>query len=173
MARRHHGPGTHRELFPTLPSRRPAKLTRHADPAGRPDGATPAPGALAASLWLCVQCTDLPLAAVRREADPQPVAVITQEGNSAWIESANAAAAALGVSPGLSLSAACALSPQLETLTRSAPREAALLESVAAFCQRFSPQVSIEAPDAWLLEIRGSLRLFGGSGPLLEEPPSG
>ena len=167
MARRHYGPGTHRELFPTLPSR-PARLTGQTRTRSEAP-ATTAPAALSPVLWLCVQCTDLPLAAVRREADPQPVAVITQEGNSAWIETANAAAAAMGVTPGLSLSAACALSPQLETLTRSAAREAALLESVASFCQRFSSQVSIEAPDAWLLEIRGSLRLFGGSGPLLEQ----
>lgn len=40
--------------------------------------------------------------------------------------------------------------------------DAALLETVAARCYRFTSLVSLEPPDGILLEAQGSLRLFGG-----------
>lgn len=169
MARRHQGPGTHRELFPTPPPARKA-------PAASQTEAPRCPRSTAATraLWLCLQCPDVPLAALtrdRREESGQaaPLAVITFEGNSAWVEVANDAAEAAGIGPGLPLNAAYALCPQLETLNRSPHHEAALQASVARFCQRFSSQVSLEPPDAWLLEIRGSLKLFGGSRALISQ----
>jgi len=46
--------------------------------------------------------------------------------------------------------------PQLE-----APRAAAMLERLCLHALRFTPRVSIEMPNALLLEIRGSVKLFG------------
>lgn len=42
------------------------------------------------------------------------------------------------------------------------------LESLASPCQRYTPQINLAPPDAVLLEIRGSLSLFGGLSPLIE-----
>src|SRR5512145_1795960 len=36
------------------------------------------------------------------------------------------------------------------------------LETIAAWACRFTPRVSLEPPQALLLEVRGSLRHFGG-----------
>jgi hypothetical protein len=49
-----------------------------------------------------------------------------------------------------------AVFPQLET-----SRAAATLERLCLHAQRFTPRVSIEMPNALLLEIRGSVKLFG------------
>ena len=43
------------------------------------------------------------------------------------------------------------------------------LTQQAVLAQRFTPRVSLEPPDALLLELRGSLRLFGGLQPLLAQ----
>jgi protein ImuB len=47
-----------------------------------------------------------------------------------------------------------------------AEQAAALLPRLARQAQRFTSLVSLEAPDALLLEVRGSLRLFGSAGRL-------
>jgi protein ImuB len=69
----------------------------------------------------------------------------------------------------MALNAALALVPDLQTLTRDPRREKALLESIAALAlERYTPRVSIEPPDAVLLEVRGSLQLHGGVRALCE-----
>ena len=58
------------------------------------------------------------------------------------------------------------LAAHLPDLSRAPERARALLERLAEFAGRFTPRVSIEPPDALLLEVRGSLGLFGGLAPL-------
>ena len=43
------------------------------------------------------------------------------------------------------------------------PREKQLLERLATLAQRFTPRVSLVPPDGLLLEVKGSLHLFGGA----------
>jgi len=85
----------------------------------------------------------------------------------------NAAAAAAGVRPGSALSAAWALAPRLRVLPRNAAAEAGALEAVAAWAWQFTSRVSLEPPQAVLLEVEGSLRLFGGAGRLMARLSSG
>src|SRR5215212_9998647 len=42
-----------------------------------------------------------------------------------------------------------------------------MLEPVAAWACQFTPKVSLEAPDALLVEVEGSLRYFGGEHALI------
>jgi protein ImuB len=63
----------------------------------------------------------------------------------------------------MSINGALALVPALHTLARDLRRERQLLEALARRSLYFSPRVSLEPPDAVLLEVRGSLRLFGGA----------
>ena len=60
------------------------------------------------------------------------------------------------------LNAALALCPGLQVLARDEAAEQAALARLAAWAGAFSPMVSVAPPAALLLEIRGSLRLFGG-----------
>jgi len=85
----------------------------------------------------------------------------------------NGAAAAAGVRPGSALAAAWALAPCLRVLPRDAAAEAGALEAVAAWACQFTSMVSLEPPQAVLLEVEGSLRLFGGAGRLMARLRSG
>lgn len=80
----------------------------------------------------------------------------------------NAAAEAAGVRPGSRLAAAWALAPQLRVLPRHAAAEKEALEAIAAWACQFTSRVSLEPPQCLLLEVEGSLRLFGGCGRLME-----
>lgn len=79
----------------------------------------------------------------------------------------NAAAEAAGVRPGSTLAGAWALAPQLRTLPRAASAEREALEAIAAWACQFTSRVSLEPPQGVLLEVQGSLRLFGGAGRLM------
>jgi len=117
-------------------------------------------------LWLAIHLSQFVLDSLHGEVTAlpghPPVAVIDLEGDGKVVCACDAAAAAAGVSPGMALNSALALLPSLQTLPRDLRRERALLESVARIGIGYTPRVSLEPPDAVLLELRGSLRLFGG-----------
>jgi len=71
-------------------------------------------------------------------------------------------ATAAGVAPGMALNSALALLPDARVLARDSRRERTLLETVAVVALDFTPRVNLDPPDGVLLEVRGSLRLFGG-----------
>lgn len=102
----------------------------------------------------------------RGSSDDAPLAVV-DDGPPARILAASTAARALGVQPGERLSAARALAPDLLLRGRDVALEAATLHELAAWAGRFTPAVSLAPPDALLLEVSASLRLFGGLDRLL------
>lgn len=79
----------------------------------------------------------------------------------------NGAAETQGVCPGITLAAAWALVPQLRILPREAAVESAALEAIALWACQFTSKVSLEPPQAVLLEVAGSLKLFGGAARLM------
>ena len=92
-----------------------------------------------------------------------PVAVIDLDRNGKVVRACEARAHAAGVREGTSFNSALALVPALHPLARDPRREKLLLEAVARRALHFTPRVSLEPPDGVLLEVRGSLRLFGGA----------
>ncbi len=135
-------------------------------PLAAPPDAESAPVAApsAERLWFCVYLPELPLdASGRRDS---PLAVVEDQQGVHRIVLANETAAAAGVLPGQSANAALALLPELELEERSTVAEQQTLETLAARLEQFSSFVSIAARDVLLLEIAGSLRLFGGLKPL-------
>jgi protein ImuB len=119
-------------------------------------------------LWVALCLPRLPLEARLRgrassEAADEPWAVV--ENRSVLV--CNGAAEALGVRAGSALRAAWALAPQLRTLPRDAVAEGKALEAIASWACQFTAQVSLEPPQAVLLEVAGSLRLFGGAARLM------
>jgi len=93
---------------------------------------------------------------------PPGLAILDLERDGKVVCACDARAAAAGIAPGMALNSALALLPKLHTLARNPQREHELLVALAEWALRFSPRVSLEPPDAVLLEVRGSLRLFGG-----------
>ncbi|MEO8441817.1 MAG: DNA polymerase Y family protein [Betaproteobacteria bacterium] len=116
-------------------------------------------------LWIALDFPCLPLDTFALpSAHTEPWAIA--DGTDVLV--CNAPAQALGVRNGMRLSAACALSPQLNYRPRDEAAEAATLATLAAWANQFTPNVSLELPRALLLDIEGSLRLFGGIRPILQ-----
>ncbi len=75
--------------------------------------------------------------------------------------------------PGLGLAAARALAPGLRVQLQDPAAESAALHALATWLHRFTPLVSLEPPRRLLAEIEGSLKLFGGTRPLLDRMKAG
>jgi protein ImuB len=114
-------------------------------------------------LWLALRFPSLPLEIfVRAEARPGPVAVASSPGANADIVACNTRARASGVRPGMPVAAASALTANLRIEARDPAEERATLERIAACAIQFSPTVSIAGASEVLVEIGGSLKIFGG-----------
>ena len=111
-------------------------------------------------LWLCIYLPALALEAVSSASEA--FAVFEDKQGIRKILRVNAKAAALGIGPGLSVNAALALLPTLGFAERNLQGEAQVLHELAGWAEKFTSFVCIEAPSVLLLEIAGSLQLFGG-----------
>ncbi|MEY2919210.1 MAG: hypothetical protein RL261_515 [Pseudomonadota bacterium] len=141
-------------------------------PAFRPSslsvpGRTPLAPSRLRELWLAIHLPSLMFDSLHDVAlalpGCPPVAIVDLERNGKVVRACAEAAHAAGVREGMSINAALALVPGLHALARDVRRERQLLEAVARCGVRFTPRVSVEPPDGVLLEVRGSLRLFGGA----------
>ena len=124
-------------------------------------------------LWLCIHLPLLPLEALPARAAAEARAVCEEQRGVRRILLANEAAAASGIEPGQPINAALSLLPTLELAERSPDQEERTLQRLAAWAERFTSFVSIEAPDALLLEVAGSLRLFAGLAALRSDVANG
>ncbi|HYW03820.1 MAG TPA: DNA polymerase Y family protein [Gammaproteobacteria bacterium] len=115
-------------------------------------------------LWLCAWLPRLGLDCIDRlrEAGAAPAVLTGSRSGREQVLLADERARVHGVHPGLSLSAALALCPGLAALPRNEQTERAALERLASWAGRFTSRVCLAPPDAMLLEIGGSLVLFGG-----------
>ena len=118
-------------------------------------------------LWLCLRFPLLPLEVfTRADMHAQRPVIVTEKHR---VLCNDALAGEHGVSPGISASTAQALCPGLLTLERRKEREAAALLGLADWGYRFTSLLALEPPDGLLLEVSGSLRLFGGLERLLRQ----
>ena len=92
----------------------------------------------------------------------EPFAVVDGAGTGQVVVAPSAAAMRAGVSAGMALGAAHALAPGLSAFPRDEAAEAAALARLAAWAGRFTPFASLAPPREVLLEVAGSLKLFGG-----------
>jgi protein ImuB len=113
-------------------------------------------------LWVALHLPELSREVVDRGLLPDlPLAVSDGSAHRPFVLAANRAARAAGVRPGMSAAAARALAGGLVVVARDTARERAALEQLAAWAGQYTPAVVCER-DAVLLEVQGSLRLFGG-----------
>ena len=117
--------------------------------------------AIAKRLWLCLYLPELSLDALRGHA-AGPFAVFEEQQGVRRVLMVDAAAEAADIEPGLSVNAALSLCPELTLLERDPAREDSLMQQLAAWADRFTSFVVVESADALLLEVAGSLRLYGG-----------
>jgi protein ImuB len=78
-------------------------------------------------------------------------------------------ATALGLSAGMTLAEARAMLPALKVMAANEPADKKLLEQIAEWCDRYTPFVALDPPQALLLDVTGVAHLFGGEKRLLDE----
>jgi protein ImuB len=114
-------------------------------------------------LWACLHFSDLPLHAVFDvDERRQRCALVDGPRQRQHVVFTSVEAEQSGVRVDQPLAAARALCPSLQARVRDPAAEHRLLHSLAAWAYRFSSHVSLSEPDALLIEIGASLRLFGG-----------
>ncbi|MEP7129696.1 MAG: DNA polymerase Y family protein [Sphingomicrobium sp.] len=117
----------------------------------------------------------LPSLAIERWAKsddcaPDSPVVLTVEGtHGPIIHAVTQAAAERGARPGARLTDARALDPGLIAVPADPAGDAALVERLARWAERWSPLVEVDGGDALRLDIRGVAHLFGGEEGLIED----
>ena len=117
-------------------------------------------------LWAALRFPDLSLQLHLRGGASCGPMIVQEASHRPHVLSCNEAAQKAGIKPGMLVSAAHAVTPQLHIRTRDPAREATALAGIAAWVTQFTPTVSLASPNEILIEISGCLRLFGGLRPL-------
>jgi protein ImuB len=114
-------------------------------------------------LWLALHFPSLALDVLMRGSpEPGPLVIASSLEANAVVVACSFAARRRGVQAGMALAAACTLDSSLKILARDAAVEEAALQGVAAWAVQYTPAVSTVPPATVLLEVAGSLTLFGG-----------
>src|SRR5688572_25650980 len=119
------------------------------------------------ALWLPRLPTDR---LTRRKDAPSdaPLVVSLKTGNALHVHALNAAAQRLGLYQGQPLANARAMVQPLAIISADEKADAALLENIADWCDRFTPLVALDAPYGLYLDITGAAHLFGGEERMLK-----
>ncbi|MFQ5994416.1 MAG: DNA polymerase Y family protein [Acidiferrobacterales bacterium] len=104
---------------------------------------------------------------------PAPRAVSVTRGSREWLLACNREARACGVRFGMLAPSAYALTAKLIVHSRDEVAERVALERIAGWAGQFTPGVSLVFPDSVVLEIGGSIKLFGGLTTTLERLRAG
>ncbi len=105
----------------------------------------------------------------RLPAPDRPFALTLPVGNRHLVSAINAAAEMLGITPGMSLGDARALYPALTVAEADPAGDAAALQRLARWCQRYSPWTAPHGSEAILLNVTGCAHLRGGETSLAGE----
>jgi protein ImuB len=104
-----------------------------------------------------------------RAPEGRPLAIYAKEANAFLLTGVDARASALGLKLAMSLADARAIQPNLAAIEAEPDEDARTLDNIAAWCERFTPVVVVDAPDGLFLDITGCAHLFGGEAALREQ----
>ncbi|MDP5070360.1 MAG: DNA polymerase Y family protein, partial [Congregibacter sp.] len=115
-------------------------------------------------LWLCLRLSELAVQCLPQRR-PQALAVVHRQR----IYAVNATASLLGLEPGMDPASArsLAVDTPLQLLPRDSNAERQALESLCCWAYGITPHLYPFREDCLMLEIGGSLKLFGGSEAIL------
>ena len=115
------------------------------------------------ALWFPFLPTDRLRRAVPHDGRERPPLVVTERtANALRLTAVDAAAARLGLFPGMALTDARARVERLEVAAAAPEQDAALLKRLAHWCERYTPLVAYDEPHGLMLDITGCAHLFGG-----------
>jgi protein ImuB len=104
-----------------------------------------------------------------RAPEGRPLAIYAKEANAFLLTGVDARASALGLKLAMSLADARAIQPALAAIEVEPEEDARALDSIAAWCERFTPIVVLDAPGGLFLDISGCAHLFGGEAALRDQ----
>ena len=113
-------------------------------------------------LWIAIYLPALALQARQDDCDKQRACVGVEDDPLLRSVASYKAARRAGLIAGQALRSALAVEGELQILERQLEAETALLGQLAHRLLSFTNNVSLQPPYAVLLEVSGSLRLFGG-----------
>ena len=97
------------------------------------------------------------------------LAVTVETGNRIVISAVTQIAETAGIAPGMTLSDARAVLPDLLTLPSDGRADAAMMERLARWCGAYTPWVSLDGSDGLWLDVTGCAHLRGGEQALLDD----
>jgi protein ImuB len=98
-----------------------------------------------------------------------PLVVSRKVSNALLVHALDARAARLGLYQGQPLANARAIVQPLIIVPADEKADAALLEAIADWCDRFTPLVTLDPPYGLFLDITGAAHLFGGEALMLAQ----
>ena len=124
-----------------------------------------------ASVWFPRLPSDRVLRARTLEAanSDRPFALVQHAKNTDRIYCLNQAAEAQGLHRGMGLSDARAYCPELSSAAANPQEDARFLQSLARWSKRYCPWVGVDGRDGLVLNITGSVHLFGGEAEMLDD----
>lgn len=126
------------------------------------------------SLGLNIHLPQLPLEIYKAtDSEACPVVVWVGHGREQRVLLGNPVAQSLGIHPDMPMGAAYSLAKGLRVWARDEEAERLALERIALWCGQFTSTISLSPPNDLLLEVAGSLFLFGGARSLLERVRGG
>jgi protein ImuB len=115
-----------------------------------------------AQLWLALLFPSLSLEALGISPQERtPITVLDGEESRAKVCAVTQGGHDGGIRWGMNPPMALSLVPNVKFVHRNSAAESEALYTLAAFGEHFTPTISVHAPDTILLEMRGSLHLFG------------
>jgi protein ImuB len=131
-------------------------------PSAAPQPASQAEAGTPQLLWLALVFPALALEVHEGQQHNMPAAVVREHKGRSVVHAASPTAQAQGVRVGMPVNAAYALCPGLKVYPVNEQAEHNRLQQLAVWAEQFTSKVSIQPPDALLLEVQGSIKLFGG-----------
>lgn len=113
-------------------------------------------------LWLALVLPKLALEIhddLRRDI---PAVAVKQYKGRSVVHTASQSAEIQGICAGMPVNAAYALCPGLKVYPLNEQDQLDRLRQLAVWAEQFTSRVNVHAPQALVLEVRGSLKLFGG-----------
>ncbi|MEP9374574.1 DNA polymerase Y family protein [Mesorhizobium sp. KR1-2] len=98
-----------------------------------------------------------------------PLVISHREKNTQRIAALDEQAERLRLKPGMGIADARAMHPGIEIVEADPAADRRLLESLADWCDRYTPLVALDGSDGLFLDITGCAHLFGGERALLDD----
>jgi protein ImuB len=98
-----------------------------------------------------------------------PLLVSRRDGNAQLVAALDRRAEALKLKRGMGVADARAMHPSLEIVEADPQADRRLLESLADWCDRYTPLVALDGADGLFLDITGCSHLFGGEQALVDD----